>query len=288
MEESINHRAYIKDFDADTFASFVRYAYMGLCGMWDGMVCPESDESRAVTQYQCCKCRTISENNDAGHYPFCYQIDCRASRELFQTGITGVRCVVPRCNNWSSWNKDVILLCSVHIVSDIGRYYPAHREYNSLCRKLKRSEKFRSRSYSCQGITQKQLRDHLDYHQSKHKTTEKTIKEPLLRHVKLYALAHKYMIKDLQDICLYKLHRNLCSFRISDSTIDEMIDLVSYTYCNTSDEGDITKGDIDPMRDLVMAFVKDQTKKLMAYEGFRFMLASGGPQTADFFAIAFL
>ena len=124
------------------------------------------------------------------------------------------------------------------------------------------------------------MSEHIDRHLRKD-----TQSSDLLQHAKLYVLATKYMVNDLPEISLHKLHRNIVKFKVEDESIDNIIDLVLYTYTNTSDEGDILKGTADKLRDLVMAYVTWKQKELTEYEALRQMLGAGGAHTVDYIAL---
>lgn len=96
-----------------------------------------------------------------------------------------------------------------------------------------------------------------------------------------------YMVRDLPEITLHKLHRSLVSFKISETTVNDVIDLVLFTYENTEDTGDIILGTADKLRDLVMAYVRSQASKLTKYDEFSRVMGAAGPYTVDFFKLAY-
>lgn len=294
MEESLNKKAFIRDHEPETFAAFVKFAYLGLCGMADdysdaGSTSPLTvplNGALKVGRYRCAYCAQSINASGHNYYPFCSTCSPYRTRAGYN-----LSCVVEGCStNGVNPVASKELLCPTHKGTPIGNQYPLLREPSDPYTYPPGASALAKRKYSCKGLSHEELSDHLQRHRPKlHNAgqTDEDVEPLLLPHAKLYALAHKYMVKDLQDICLHKLHRALTTYKVKDGSIDEVIDLVSYTYVHTSEEGDILKGNADRLRDLVMAFVKDKTKELMKYEGFRFMLGAGGPQTADFFAITF-
>lgn len=50
------------------------------------------------------------------------------------------------------------------------------------------------------------------------------------------------MVSELKNIALYKLHKDLLAMKLTDESIDYLVELVLYVYSNTGDEGDILKG----------------------------------------------
>ena len=107
----------------------------------------------------------------------------------------------------------------------------------------------------------------------------------LLDHAKLYVLAERYMIKELQDICLHKPHRNLVDFKVVEETIDHVIELIEYTYANTSDGGDISQGSTDRLRDLVISFVKFRYGVLHPHSAFGEMVDGGSAYMMDLISV---
>ena len=81
------------------------------------------------------------------------------------------------------------------------------------------------------------------------------------------------MVKDLAEICLHKLHRSLAVLANDNNSIEQLIDLVLYTYANTSDEGNVLQGTADELRELVTAYIADR------YEKLQLMLSASVPQT---------
>ena len=105
---------------------------------------------------------------------------------------------------------------------------------------------------------------------------------------KTYIAANKYLISDLQSICLHKIQRHLANLAVSMDNIDEIIELIPAAYANTSDEGHILKGTCDKLRELVITYVADRANVLLEHEGFRTMMSTGGDHIADYLALKFV
>lgn len=176
------------------------------------------------------------------------------------------------------------LICEYHITNGEGKKYPKYDIEQEESQANRQGTGFCARRYGCPDLSLSH--ELLDEHIDRHLTTDSQ-GSGLFEYAKLYVLADKYMVKNLQAITLHKLHRNLAAYKIHDEAIDEVIDLVLYTYTNTSEGGNILDGTADKLRDLVIAYVVDRASDLLKYESFRAMLAAGGAQTADFMALTF-
>lgn len=231
-----------------------------------------------------------AENSAPNFYPFCN----KGCKNTYGQRSTNLRqaifnytayCVVRACTAQWSLDGSGRLLCSTHLPKNVEQYGSMNskneaelpKKQDSRC-----SDEFTDESYGTKTKHHDELSNHISSHLARPAPTM-----PLDTHAKLYVLANKYLIDELQYISLHKLHRALCVFEIEDESIDDVIDLVLYTYSNTSDTGDILKSTADMCRELVIKYVVDRVKQLMRYESFRGMLAAGGSQTADFMALMF-
>lgn len=293
MQESLTKTIRISDHDPETFAQFLKFAYFGYCGISDdytGQVwSPKKD---LPTHFRCHYCSTgvlLAKNSN---YPF-HSPNCRVnySTTNAQSIAYNAHCVVYGCGNHWLLDSSRNLLCASHWNTDVGRNYPIFRQATDPLPEAKalmrRGEEFACRQYGCGELSHEELSRLLKQHQSTASYRKQICDLALLEQAKLYVFAHQYMVDDLLDISLHKLHRNLTVTEITDESITELIDLVIFSYGRTSDDGDIAKGSADRLRTLVMAFVIDRKKELMAHHTFRDMIGHGGPQTADFFGLAF-
>lgn len=306
MEESINRRALIPDHDPETFALFAKFAYMGICGLADG-IGPAPPRALEVTptpprQYQCVFCGIHRKLHGNAHYPFCRQ-GCRtmyqasSGRVLGDFGpiqSQGLYCVVIGCSSRQLVGS-VGCLCPAHVGVETETEWPPFRasvhapvpQVKSTKTTTYCTSTFLERSYRYQGFPQHVVNHHIQSHLGPLDESGEVIRRSLVSHAKLYALADKYMVDDLPDLCLHLLHRDLTRLELDATTINEVIALVTYTYDNTSDAGEIRAGTTDRMRSLVMAFIEDRTDSLMKYKDFQTVFAAGGRHTADFLAITF-
>lgn len=282
MEESIQGQAELNDVEPVIFEQLVKFAYLGLCGIADGVVGQVflAKQPKSPAAYACHWCGT--HTSDAVSYPFCGGI-CRASyEERHRWKSYYVYCVKHGCNkSWTDGGTER-LFCDTH--GSLSAKFPAIDTKGYPLASAKESRPvFEALTYGTGGLTHDELSERLN----QHKKGEEKQSVALDFHAKLYILANKYLVKDLEGIALHKLHRHLAVFEIEDETIDEVIDLVLLAYSNTEDGGNILTGTNDKLRQLVMAYVATMSKALLKYESFRVMLGAGGAHTSDFMALKY-
>lgn len=127
---------------------------------------------------------------------------------------------------------------------------PALRESNCTA-------EFTGRRYNVAGISDDRLLEFFNKHRDRSDTTSSQDRDQyLLNQAMLYVLAARYGISDLKAICLFKLHHNLTLFEINEESIKEVTTLVTYVYAATIEKGDILKGTVGRLRDLVMGLCR--------------------------------
>lgn len=299
MEESLQKQATLKDVEPEVFAQLANFAYHGLCAVSDGVSTTNvnakaSDKVQAsvIRHFRCIACgRTPTQ----GIYPFCgpsckdiFGDAVRIFREN-QSMPNTIHCV--KCgglfDSRLADTDNISVLCNAHNRSeDDGKHPPIHRTtfqpLTTSSTQMTCGGAFSKRQYGCTSLSSEALSTQIKAHRQVH-----TPVWPLIQHAKIYVVSTKYMVKDLPDICLHKLHRALTVLGNDDVSNEQLIDLVLYIYANTFDEGSVLQGTADKLRDLVMAFIVDRAKSLMKYENFRSMLSAGGQQTSDFMTLTY-
>lgn len=278
MEESTKKEATLKSTKPQVFAQLVKFAYMGLCGIADSVA--KLPLFNIPKDFQCHRCR---QYGSALMYPFCSET-CR--EELVSMMEYGdpefvFWCVARGCSRTLTYRTYVDLTCSNHdheLYPTVSRdFQPISETPESACRLS-----FVDRQYACESMSYTVLKEHIQAH-----LIEASPMCPLVQHAELYVCAQEYMVRDLREICLHKLHHNLVWFEIDDESVEEIVDLVIYIYENTADEGNVLDGTADKLRDLVMAFVVDQARLLTKYDSFSQMIGAGGAHTTDFFKLTY-
>ena len=99
---------------------------------------------------------------------------------------------------------------------------------------------------------------------------------------KLYGFADTYMVDGLNRISLHLLHRDLINLEINATTIEEVVELISFTYDNTAREGSNSIALGEGLRQVVMAFVAWRANWLPSYQTFNDLIEEGGNFATDF------
>ncbi|KAJ5306955.1 hypothetical protein N7508_005970 [Penicillium antarcticum] len=103
-----------------------------------------------------------------------------------------------------------------------------------------------------------------------------------LEQARLYVLADKYCIESLCQLVLFKLHQTLINFKLYDTGLSGIIELVRFVYTNTPPN----YGEkIDAMRNLVTRYVVSILGQIGENECFQELLEEGGPFVTDFWHI---
>ena len=92
--------------------------------------------------------------------------------------------------------------------------------------------------------------------------------EVFLCHVRLYVFGDKYDIGSLKRLSLHKLHQTLVGFTLYDERVENIVDLIRYSYSNTAD----LLGSIDDMRLLIIHYAACVVEDLIRNTKFRTLL----------------
>lgn len=103
-----------------------------------------------------------------------------------------------------------------------------------------------------------------------------------LEQARLYVLADKYSIESLCQLVISKLHQTLKSFKLYDTGVSGIIELVRFVYLNTPPN---YGGRVDAMRNLVTRYVVSVLGQIGEKERFQELLEEGGPFVSDLWNI---
>jgi hypothetical protein len=112
------------------------------------------------------------------------------------------------------------------------------------------------------------------------------ISDVLLGHARLYVFADKYLILELRDLALHKLHKFLAGLQIYPLSIAAIFELVDYVYNKeyTRDKGD--ESSPEPLRELVIKFIIMHRKAFSKAAEHRTALKKGTEYAVDFVEMA--
>lgn len=279
MKESLDKRATIDDVEPIIFSLLVQFAYLKwssgssvIGNSTSGTPKKRLDNSWAdalqylspqrATAYRCHWCK-INNHMSQGQFPFCNDI-CRAHHLRNCNPVPNVgACVV--CGTTWLLDSSGRLFCNKHLDKQTTDKYP-----------MPKFTVFGSTTSTARP-TWKEPMEPMPRPENRNVLAEYTT----LQCAKLYVLANRYLVTELADICLRQVRQNLVSFEINATSISEVMELVGYTYENTSQEGDVLNGTADKLRSLVLSYVVDNARHLMVYDVFATFMAEGGGHTAD-------
>ena len=277
MDEFPQKQIILGDVEPDVFAQLARFAYQGLCAVSDGV---GSTQIKALINFRCIQCGKRAPRE--GVYPFCGDACRRALAErmdLYQRGELNkpfmICCTIKNCTSrlLVADKGNVNVLCHPHEGRNRRGSHPwisstTFLPVESHATTITCGIEFSQRRYDCRSLSSEVIGEHIEAHRR-----SGSADWPLVQHAKIYVVARKYMVKDLAEICLHKLHRSLAVLANDNNSIEQLIDLVLYTYANTSDEGNVLQGTADELRELVTAYIADR------YEKLQLMLSASVPQT---------
>lgn len=99
-----------------------------------------------------------------------------------------------------------------------------------------------------------------------------------LEQARLYVLADEYGVDSLCQLVLSKLYQTMKSFKLYDTGVNGIIELVRFVYMNTPPN---SEKKVDAMRNLVTRYVVSILGQIGENECFQELLAEGGPFVCD-------
>ena len=277
MKETTEKMATLNDIEAQIFGLFLEFPVDASTGLASGTALIQVSKlasghreaqiktARSLgigprTCSQCCKLRSIfSETNDsANHYQFCPM--------CIQEGLpTAYSCVF--CAADIPGFHDVF--CTTCIFMK-GLTSGDTCKPNATTKAALKS--FGEREYEAFNMSHSWVRQYLKTVRPADRVSTK-----LSAHGKLYVFADMYMVQDLKDLCLLKLHRDILAYDLNEHGLDEVRDLLQHVYGNmVDDEGNYQAGS-KSLRDLVINYAACHAEVLVDDEGFEAMLEARGP-----------
>lgn len=104
----------------------------------------------------------------------------------------------------------------------------------------------------------------------------------ILIHARLFTFAHMFLIDNLGQLCLYKLHQDLLVYCVNETSIQDVIELVDYSYSSTERASKGFPGVGADLRELVLAYTVNMASELLKFDDFRSFLYKHIDFTADF------
>ena len=86
-----------------------------------------------------------------------------------------------------------------------------------------------------------------------------------LYHAKLHNFADMYLCDELKQFSLWRLHQDLATFVVSETTVKQIGELLLYVYQSTSDAM-VAPGKVHQLKSLVCTYVLEQSKTLAMFK----------------------
>ena len=280
MKESEDKIARIPEVDVGTFLRFRDYAYSGsyhsdTVSRSDMLACAFDQPNHGLKTYHCRLCQTkittpSSISND--EFPFCRRAH-RNEGMMFPTNSYCAKCGRDVSSD-AFYNNSTSNVCSgcetelksilVTVDGDLSSFQ------SGLFRKLKILEGDSSNAT---------LPPHRE--QAARGTSDSGSCSAISSHVRLHIFADMQMIPQLKQMSLFRLHRDLCNLGISEGSVADIINLVIYTYENTTKEDSREVEPENSLRALVALYTTEHIRLLMKYAAFRDLMKGGGEFVED-------
>ena len=148
-----------------------------------------------------------------------------------------------------------------------------------------RFEIFRNRSYPVADASHTNVRNFLNA-----KIPADEVADDLLIHARVFVFADKWLISELKELALHKLHRDICEYNIIEDEGAEVAKLLEYCFATTSSGGDEdnehelerNNGDFLELKELVVAYAACKSEQLLRCTQFRRLLQEPGDMALQF------
>jgi hypothetical protein len=270
MSEAQEGCAWLEDVDEHTFVRFSQYAYTGDYRPADPDILLDSNSIAAT--YSTLGNFMHGQNNPE---------PVAASEEIvtIRTGLDeeyissepSKSCVSPWGISSSKKDKKKCLKYNYQdeLKEEACPRCLGRKEYTALeSKKSKLWDKFKSRVY----ITSRP-----DFKPRRNQESCEDYTGVFLCHARLYVFAEMYDIHRLRELSLHNLQRTLTEFTLYSQRLEDIIDLMQYTYLNTAEWPE----SIDPLRSLVIHYAACVVEDLAQSTQFRRLMEEMGQLARD-------
>lgn len=137
---------------------------------------------------------------------------------------------------------------------------------------------FQIRKFPLVGWSRKQFARAADIEPNRHWT--QNFAPVFLGHARIYAFAHIYMIAELRNLALYKIHQTLKRFTLYASGCSAIVELARYAYDDNILPGR-QGGEVDQLREMVVEYIAVNVEHFSEEQVHREFLAEGGEYAVD-------
>lgn len=100
--------------------------------------------------------------------------------------------------------------------------------------------------------------------------------DTFLCHARVYVFADKYDIANLRILALDKLHQLLCGFKVAESQMGAIVDLIRYSYSNDNTKDNEAGHTRDSLRSMVAEFAVCHFEIIVKDNSFLELMGEGG------------
>ena len=219
MKESTDQVAILEHVEPDTFKQFAAFAYTGVYRL--------TPKANRIDVCFCVNCGTFACDRDGPRFPFCSS-QCQEKEQRRTRGLqycidcgkyhAGTRFTCEECLKQQKEEKDRLQIQTQSI---------------SLATSPALEDQFKALEYPVAGLSHKAYRKNL-----KLALPHLAASDFVSQHAKLYIFADTYGMEGLKHLCLHLLHRDLYELELNGRNIDEVVELLRYTYKHTVQAGD--------------------------------------------------
>jgi hypothetical protein len=280
LKEAQEKNAYLAEEDKEVFTLFIEWAYTRSYRVRrNGPITLGATTAEAAP-------KTSTAKMPYGSLSSFFCTICRVKRSKDDLSSTFPLC--PRCSgtNWC-------VVCGKYITQQGNKTYACKKcskrydaDLTDLCPTSPyRFEIFRNRSYPVANASHTNVRNFLNA-----KIPADEVANNLLIHARVFAFADKWLISDLKELALHKLHRDICEYHIMEDEGAELVKLLEYCFATASSGGDVdnehelerNNGDFPELKELVVAYAACRSEQLLRYTQFRRLFQKPGDMPLQF------
>ena len=282
LKEARENTAYLAEEDKEVFTLFMEWAYTRsyrvrrngpiTLGATTAKAAAESFTVKmpygSLSSFYCTRCgswRSDLKKNPSSTFPFC--TPCSDTHRCVVCG-TSIR----RQENRTYVCKECSKRCDVDPVD--------------LCATSSHPfEIFRNRPYPVANASHTNVRNFINA-----KILADEVADDLLIHARVFVFADKWLISELKELALHKLHRDICEYHIMEDEGAKVVKLLEYCFATTSSGGDVdnehelqrNNGDFRELKGLVFAYAACKSEQLLRCTQFRRLLQNSGDMALQF------
>jgi hypothetical protein len=270
MKESTEKRVVLDDVDPATFGLFLEYAYTKSYHPPAAVFNKDPDTGFEVGSIDPCdtsNCRRFCVYCGSD---YAWSRDCRA----FCPNVPAV--------TMKNRHRTFCRSCGLRVsdsaeVTTHGMFVVGARDCKD-CRMLKDMRKFPQRTYPVHGRSGADFEDYLNG-----MSDEDLTPSDICHHARLYIFATKWMVTDLQELCLHRVRRELSNRQLTESVVQHICDTIREVYETTSAASGGSGGIGSGLRHLLVDYAFCfQDSLLNTFDAFQALLLEGGDFLSDF------